>query len=199
MQLQINNGKKRSTKHKSWKLELNLIVLSSNYLSFSKVKRVRRPKGLMPMENMLEYGPLPLPGGYQVNLKTYSNMLLLYLCLQFSSGGLRSQKFMQLMAGRGEWSVTWKGHMIEYGSHIIGSLSKCSSIGMKALHHHHHHHQENWAQSSRMELSAKSVKTRRVLLPKEEPISGRPPAWGEPPSQSSGPRRPQGPGLCRQG
>merc|ERR1719340_436639 len=29
------------------------------------VKRVRRPKGLMPMENMLEYGPLPLPGGYQ--------------------------------------------------------------------------------------------------------------------------------------
>ena len=123
----------------------------------------------------------------------------LTLCLQFSSGGLRSQKFMQLMAGRGEWSVTWKGHMIEYGSHIIGSLSKCSFIGMKALHHHHHHHQENWAQSSRMELSAKSVKTRRVLLPKEEPISGRPPAWGEPPSQSSGPRRPQGPGLCRQG
>merc|ERR1712141_76350 len=29
------------------------------------VKRVRRPKGLMPLENMLEYGPLPLPGGYQ--------------------------------------------------------------------------------------------------------------------------------------
>ena len=27
---------------------------------------MRRPKGLMPMENMLEYGPLPLPGGYQV-------------------------------------------------------------------------------------------------------------------------------------
>ena len=34
--------------------------------SKKKVKRVRRPKGLMPLENMLEYGPLPLPGGYQV-------------------------------------------------------------------------------------------------------------------------------------
>ena len=129
----------------------------------------------------------------------FNSFNVLTLCLQFSRGGLRSQKFMQLMVGRGEWSVTWKGYIIEYGSHIIGALSKCSSIGMKAPHHHHHHHQENWAQSSRMELSAKSVKTRRVLLLKEEPISGRPPAWGEPPSQSSGPRRPQGPGLCRQG
>ena len=25
----------------------------------------KKPKGLMPTENMLEYGPLPLPGGYQ--------------------------------------------------------------------------------------------------------------------------------------
>ena len=31
------------------------------------MKRVRRPKGLMPTENILEYGPLPLPGGYQVH------------------------------------------------------------------------------------------------------------------------------------
>ena len=31
------------------------------------MRRVRRPKGLMPTENILEYGPLPLPGGYQVH------------------------------------------------------------------------------------------------------------------------------------
>ena len=27
--------------------------------------KVRKPRGLMPMEDMLDYGPLPLPGGYQ--------------------------------------------------------------------------------------------------------------------------------------
>ena len=40
---------------------------------------MRRPKGLMPMENMLEYGPLPLPGGYQV-IHDVMTLVTLVLC-----------------------------------------------------------------------------------------------------------------------
>ena len=51
------------------------VTCSSIVTVLAKVKRVRRPKGLMPMENMLEYGPLPLPGGYQVLTWTFSSFL----------------------------------------------------------------------------------------------------------------------------